>query len=226
MTAGSLFLLLVRKELALEARNRELFSTMAIFSFLMVVLFSFAFYTDAERAAVYAPGILWITVLFSGTLGLNRLYDKELEGGALDVLLMGAQSSRVVFVAKALTHFFLTLGVVFLTVPVLMLFFRLQVSDPIALLFSLTAGTLGFSFLGTLFASALCYARMRDVLLPMVLYPLVVPVLIAGVKSTGGILQNLHSDVATSWTQFMIGYDLLFVTASVYIYKPLSEQLA
>ncbi len=137
MKRGALFLLLLRKELALEARNKELFSTMSIFSILMVVLFSFAFYTDSERAAVYAPGILWITVLFSGTLGLNRLYDKELEGGALDALLMGAVSSRTVFVAKALTHFGLTFGVVLLTVPVLMLFFRLELSEPGALLFSL-----------------------------------------------------------------------------------------
>ena len=214
---------LMAKEFALEARSKEIISTMAVFSVLLVILFSFAFYTDTERARVYAPGILWITVLFSGTLGLNRLFDKEMEAGALETLLLGVSQARLIFLSKALVHFVFTMGVVLLTVPTLVLFFRLEVHDPGLLILSVALGTLGFSFLGTLFASTLCYARMKDVLLPLIVYPLAVPVLVAGVKSSGGILQELPLNEVHAWMLFMVGYDILFVSASTYLYGPLSR---
>ena len=221
---ASMLVHLIAKEFSLEARSKEIIATMAVFSILLVILFSFAFYTDAERAQVYAPGILWITVLFSGTLGLNRLFDKEMEAGALESLLLGASHVRLVFLSKAIVHFILTMGVVCLTLPTLVLFFRLEVVQPGLLLASLGLGTLGFSFLGTLFASTLCYARMKDVLLPLIVYPLAVPVLVAGVKSSGGILQELPVDEVHAWMLFMVGYDILFVCASTYLYAPLSKQ--
>ena len=217
-------LILLRKEFALEARSREIISTMVVFSVLLVILFSFAFYTDTERARVYAPGILWITVLFSGTIGLNRLFDKEMEAGAMEALLLAVPVTRWVFMAKALTHYVLTLMVVGLTIPTLVLFFRLEVPNVAGLLGTLAAGTLGFSFLGSLFASTLCYARMKDVLLPLVVYPLAVPVLVAGVKSSGALLTPGAEGDAWPWFLFMLGYDVLFVSASVFLYKPLAEQ--
>lgn len=216
--------ILCRKEFALEARSKELFATMGVFSVLLVVLFSFAFYTDSERAKIYAPGILWITVLYAGTLGLNRLFDKEMEAGALDAVLIGIPRVRLVFFSKAITHFVLSMGVVALTLPTLVLFFRLEVVHLGLLMATMAAGALGFSFLGALFASTLCHARMKDVLLPLVVYPLAVPILVAGVKSSGGILQGAPLHEVHSWLLFMLGFDLLFVVASIWLYKPLSEQ--
>jgi heme exporter protein B len=216
--------LLVQKDLLVELRTREMLLSMVLFSLLLVVLFSFAFYTDQERARVYAPGILWITVIFAGTLGFNRLFDREIEDGALDALFMSGAGLRVVFVAKALSHLVFTLLMELLTVPLLIVFFDLEVTTPGLLALSLFLGTVGFSFVGTLFAALLVGARMRDVLLPVVIYPLVVPVLIAGVKSTSGILVDAPFKETGSWLQFMLGFDILYVAMSTWMFSKLMRR--
>ena len=216
--------LLVKKDLLVELRTREMLLSMLLFSLLLVVLFSFAFYTDQERAKVYAPGILWITVLFAGTLGFNRLFDREMEEGALDALFLSGIGVRAVFVSKALAHLGFTLLMELLTVPLLIVFFDLEVSSPGLLALSLFLGTVGFSFVGTLFAALLVGARMRDVLLPVVIYPLVVPVLIAGVKSSSSILVDGPFSETWSWLQFMVGFDLLYVAMSTWMFEKLMRR--
>jgi heme exporter protein B len=209
---------LLRKDVLVELRSREILFTMGIFALLLVVLFSFAFYTDVERARVYSPGILWITVLFAGTLGLNRLFERETTNGALDGLLLCPAGPRTVFVAKALAHLLFTSVMVALTLPLLVVFFHLEVPSPWALLGSLFAGMVGFCFVGTLFAAMLVGSRMREVLLPVVVYPLVVPLLIAGVKSSSGLLAGDMGAEVGGWIQFMIGFDILFVVLSTWLF--------
>ena len=211
-------LILLRKDVLVELRSREILFTMGVFALLLVVLFSFAFYTDVERARVYSPGILWITVLFAGTLGLNRLFERETTNGALDILLLCAAGPRTVFVAKALAHLLFTVVMVTLTLPLLVVFFHLEVPHPGALFASLLAGMVGFCFVGTLFAAMLVGSRMREVLLPVVVYPLVVPVLIAGVKSASGLLAGDAGVEVQGWIQFMVGFDILFVVLSTWLF--------
>ncbi|GMV39710.1 MAG: hypothetical protein AMXMBFR64_14260 [Myxococcales bacterium] len=210
---------ILRKDLLVELRTKEVLLTMGLFAVLTVVIFSFAFYVDDDRARAYAPGILWVTVIFSGTLGLNRLFDREQENDCMSALMLSSAGPKAIFLAKSLGNLLFTLVMELLTVPLILLFFDLSVDRPALLLLVLLAGTVGFCFVGTLFAAMLVRARMKEVLLPLVVYPVVVPVIIGGVKATSGILNGYPTDEVVEWARLLLAFDLVFVVLSVWLFE-------
>ena len=211
--------IILKKDLLVELRTKEVLLTMGLFAVLTVVIFSFAFYVDDDRSRAYAPGILWVTVIFSGTIGLNRLFDREQENDCMSALLLSAAGPKAIFLAKSLGNLMFTLVMELLTVPLILLFFDLSVDRPGLLLLELVAGTVGFCFVGTLFAAMLVRARMKEVLLPLVVYPVVVPVIIGGVKATSGILNGYPTDEVMEWTRLLLAFDLVFVVLSVWLFE-------
>lgn len=210
---------ILRKDLLVELRTKEVLLTMGLFAALIVVIFSFAFYVDDDRARAYAPGILWVTILFSGTIGLNRLFDREQENDCMSALLLSAAGPKAIYLAKSLGNLLFTLVMEVLTVPLILLFFAIDVDRPGLLVAELVAGSIGFCFVGTLFAAMLVRARMKEVLLPLVVYPIVVPVIIAGVKATEAILNGYPTDEVVSWIRFVVAFDILFVVLSVWLFE-------
>jgi len=206
------------KDARIEFRTRDIVYTMALFSILLVFVFAFAFLSDPSRTRDYGPGIVWVTLLFSATVGQNRLFDRERENGCLWSMLLAPVPAGVVFAAKATGHFLFTVAMAAVTVALIVVFFDLRVLDVGGFVGSLLLGTAGMSLVGTLFSAMLMNARMKEVLLPLVTFPVLVPVVIAGVKVTALSVGAPLQEDAGAWLRFLLGFDMIFGAVTVLLF--------
>jgi heme exporter protein CcmB len=214
--------LIARKDLTVEARSRELVYTTLFFAAACVLVFSFAFVRDGQPVEHAAAGVLWVAVTFSGTLTLYRGFEREREGETLRALLLSPVERGSVYLGKLLTVLVLMIGVQVLLVPVVGLLFAAPIARaPWLLAGLLGAGTIGFASVGTLFAAMLVRAHSRDVLLPVVLYPIGVPVVIAGVQGTAAIFSaEPNLALAEMWLAMLVFFDAVFVTLALWTFAP------
>lgn len=219
----------LRKDLLLEWRSREALTSMAFFALLVTVLFGFSF--DAGRidrdvmAETLGPGLLWIAFSFSGVLGLNRSFALEREGGCLQALMLAPVDRSAVFAGKMLGNLLLIGLVEVVTLPVFSILMRVPVLSCLPRL-ALVAflGTLGFSAVGTLLSALASGSRLREVLLPLLLYPVWVPVLIAATQLTGQALGGRPAVEGERWLALIVAYDLVFITAGLLLFDRLLEE--
>jgi heme exporter protein B len=211
------------KDLQIELRSREIVYTMAFFGGLLVVVYSFSFPKDALVARAAAPGMLWVAIAFAGTIGLGRAFDRERENDTMRALLLAPVPRLAVFVGKAIAITALVLTVAAVCTPLLALFLGaplFRYAGPLALV--LVLGAVGFSIVGTVFAATLLKVRSRDVLLPVILYPLLVPLFVAGTATTGALLaEPADLDRAWYWIGFLGVYDGVFLVLSLWIFESL-----
>jgi heme exporter protein B len=180
---------IVWKDLLLELRTRERVAAMGAFAVLAGVLFNFSTDRSLVRPQDMAAGLIWMTIVFDGLLGVGRTFHLEAEDGALQGLLMSPAPKDAIFLGKALSNFVLLYAVALLVLAVFMLFFGLGIgSSPAAVLLSLGLGALGFVALGTLFAAVSSGTRMGETVLPILVFPLLVPMVIYGAGATGRLL--------------------------------------
>src|SRR5438876_3055201 len=218
--------LVLRKDAAIEAKTREILYTTLFFAVSCVLVFSFAFVKEGRAADDVAAGILWIAIAFSGTLALGRTFERERYGETLKALLLAPAPRAAIYVGK-LAGVVLLLGIAeLLLVPLVALLFSASLfMRPWLLLGLLAAGTIGFCSVGTLFAAMLMRARTRDVLLPILLYPITVPVMIAGVRGTAALLASPPDEpTATMWFMIMVTFDIVFVTLALWTFEPLMTE--
>ncbi len=201
----------VARDLTVEWRRRDVLQSMVLFGVLQVIVFSFAFYTDAERARLFAPGIVWVSVLFAASLGVMRLVDREREEGCLEALVMSRLHPSALYGAKLLTTVGFVFAVELVVVPLVFVLFSLKSVWFAPLVAGIALGTVGFCAVAIVFGAALAESRMRELLMPLVVYPLAMPVVIAGVKATAGALQPIAPSETWSWVRFLAGFDILFV---------------
>lgn len=221
---GRLTWLLLQKDLRIAARSREVLAFMLFFALLCVVIFAFGFLREGEAAEHQVPGVLWVTLLFSGTVGLLRLFAPEDEAGSLALVQRTAHGSAPLFWSKVLLQLLFSGIVTLFLLPLVVLFFNAALPHLPMLVLSLFLGLLGQAVLGTLCSALLLQVRLREVLLPLVLYPLLAPLLIAGVKVTA-LSQLPESDAATgqSWLLLMFAFDALVVLLSPWLHARVVE---
>jgi len=211
------------KDLRIELRSREILYTMAFFGGLLVVIFSFTFPSDAKLVRAAAPGMLWVAISFAGTVGLGRAFDRERASDTMRALLLAPVPRLAVFLGKAIAVAVLVLAVTAICVPVLVFLLGAPLLDePGPLVLVLLLGAIGFSVVGTVFAATLLKVRSRDVLLPVVLYPLLVPLFVAGTSATAAMIAeraNMHK--AWYWIGFLGMYDAAFLVVSLWIFDSL-----
>jgi heme exporter protein CcmB len=218
--------LVLRKDVAIEAKSWEVLSTTLFFAVACVLIFAFAFVRDGRAVADAAAGILWIAIAFSGTLALGRTFERERYGDTLRALLLAPAPRASIYVGKLLGMLAL-LGIAeLMLVPLVALLFQAALfSRPLLLAGLLAGGTLGFCAVGTLFAAMLVRTRSRDVLLPILLYPIAIPVIIAGVRGTAALLGDVPDEAtATMWIGIMAAFDLVFVTLALWTFEPLMTE--
>ena len=216
-------LLVARKDLLVELRSGEIVYTTAFFAVSCVLVFAFGFVKEGRAMEDAAAGILWIAIAFSGTLALGRTFERERQSETLRALLMAPVDRPALYVAKLIGVTALMGIVELLIVPLAALLFQAPLlRHPLMIGMLLAAGTLGFTAVGTLFAAMLVRARSRDVLLPILLYPLTVPVIIAGVRGTAVLLQP-EPDLATArvWLSLLVSFDIVFITLALWTFEPL-----
>jgi len=218
--------LVVRKDLAVELRSRELLYTTIFFALSCVIVFAVAFAPQGKALTDAAAGILWIAISFSGTLALGRTFERERYGDTLRALMMAPAGRPAVYFGKLLGILMLLLATELVTVPLVALLFQARIfAFPGLMALLLLTGTLGFACVGTLFAAMLVRARSRDVLLPILLYPVTIPVMIAGVRGTSALLE-VDPDVAMArfWIMLLLFFDVVFLTLSMWTFEPLMTE--
>jgi heme exporter protein B len=214
--------LVIRKDLLIEFRSREVVYTTLFFAVSCVLVFAFGFVREGVAVDDAAAGILWIAIAFSGTLALGRAFERERQNDTLRALMLAPVDRPALYVGK-LAGVLLLLGVVeAVVVPLVALMFRAPLfAYPLTTVALLAAGTLGFAAVGTLFAAMLVRARSRDVLLPILLYPITIPVIIAGVRGTAALLQpEADLPVARMWLSMLVCFDLVFITLALWTFEP------
>jgi len=220
-------LLVLKKDLAIEAKSREIVYTTLFFAISCVMIFGFAFVME-EGVPVdgAAAGILWIAVAFSGTLALGRTFERERYGETLRALLLAPASRPAIYAGKLLGMILMMVATeVILTPLVAVLFHAPLFAHPWLLIALLGLGTVGFAAVGTLFAAMLVRTRTRDVLLPILLYPITIPVIIAGVRGTAALLQTPPEEpVATLWIGLLVAFDVVFTTLALWTFEPLTTE--
>ena len=218
--------LIARKDLLVEVRNRELIYTVLFFAVACLLVFAFALVRTGTPTNTFAAGILWVAIAFSGTLALGRTFERERQGETLRALLLAPVERGAVYLGKLLTVFLLMTAVEIVLVPITALMFGASFwSSPVLLVAILTTGTLGFAAVGTLFAAMLMRVDSRDVLLPVLLYPMSVPVIIGGVLGTtalGGAQPEL--DVARAWLAMLVFFDAVFITIALWTFAPVMRE--
>ena len=211
------------KDLRIELRSREIVYTMVFFGALLVVIYSFAFPADARAIRGSAPGMLWVAMAFTGTIGLGRAFDRERENDTMRALLLSPVPRLSVFMGKSLATIALLLIVAAVCVPLLALFLSAPLFYfPGPLVVIIVLGAVGIGVIGSVFAATLLKVRSRDVLLPVILYPLLVPLFVAGTSCTASLVAEVPNlEGAWYWIQFLGIYDAVFLVLSMWIFESL-----
>jgi heme exporter protein CcmB len=215
--------LVVRKDLTVEVRSREVIYTTLFFAVTVVLVFAFALVKEGRALEDAAAGILWIAIAFAGTLALGRTFERERQAETLRALLLAPADRPAIYVGKLVGIVALLVATELILVPLIAFLFQAPLfSRPLWLTAVLLTGTLGYCAVGTLFAAMLVRARSRDVLLPVLLYPITIPVIIAGVRGTAALLEPTP-DVAIVrfWVSLLVAFDTVFVTLALWTFEPL-----
>jgi heme exporter protein CcmB len=215
--------LILRKDLTVEVRSLEIAYTTLFFAISCVLVFAFALVKEGKAPQDGAAGILWITIAFAGTLALGRAFERERQSETLRALLMAPADRPAIYVGKLLGIIALLVVAEVVLVPLVAFLFQAPLlAHPFWLSAVLVSGTIGFAAVGTLFSAMLVRARSRDVLLPVLLYPITVPVIIAGVRATAELLQpDVELALVRFWVALLIALDVVFVTLALWTFEPL-----
>jgi heme exporter protein CcmB len=214
--------LVMRKDLTVEVRSLEILSTTMFFAITVVLMFSFGLVVEGRAVQDVSSAILWIAIAFSGTLALGRTFERERQNDTLRALLLAPSDRPAIYVGKLAGILLLLALVEVILVPLVGLLFNAPiVREAPRLAVLLAMGSLGFCAVGTLFAAMLVRARSRDVLLPIMLYPMTVPVMIAGVRGTAALLQP-EPDIAIAqfWMGLLGAFDVVFLTLALWTFDP------
>ncbi len=218
--------LVLRKDVAIEVRSWEVLTTTLFFAASCVLVFAFAFVREGQAVPDAAAGILWIAIAFSGTLALGRTFERERYSETLRALLLAPAPRPALYLGKLLGMLALLGLAELMLVPMVAFLFQATLfSRPLLLAGLLAGGTIGFAAVGTLFAAMLVRARSRDVLLPILLYPITIPVIIAGVRGTSALLGATPDEpTAKMWIGILASFDVVFVTLALWTFEPLMTE--
>ena len=206
-------LAIVWKDVVAELRTREMFSSMLVFALLVIVIFSFSFDLRVENIAQVAPGALWVTLAFASTLELNRSLALEMENDCLDGLFLAPMDRSAIYFGKMIGNLIFISTVEALMLPIFSVVFDLNLLRP-SLLLTVFLGTIGIAAVGTLLSAMAVNTRAREVMLPVLLFPIILPVVISAAKATGGILDGVPLGELAHWLQFLVAFDVIFLVVS------------
>ncbi len=214
---------ILRKDLQVELRGRELVTSMGLFALLSVMIFSFALELDRQARQEVIGGVLWVTVVFASILGLNRGMAMEREGGGMDAMLIAPIERAAIFCGKLVANFLFALIVGLVLLVVMTVLYNITILRP-WLLVVLVLGTLGFSTIGTLLAAMTAQTRSRESLLPIVMMPIALPVLLAAVRASAGILNETPMDDWIGWMQILVLVDVVFLAMCLLLFEFVVEE--
>lgn len=216
-------LAIVRKDTIAELRTKEVVSSVLVFTILVIVIFNFAFSASYETLQQLAPGILWATFAFAGVLSLNRAFVAEKEQGCLEGLMVCPVSRDVIYVGKMVTSLLFMLVIEIIALPVFSLLFNIPVIS-LPLMAIVILATIGFVAVGTLFSAIAVNTRAKELVLPILFLPVVVPVIVSAVKASTLAIAGEPWRQLSSWLLIILAFDVIFVTLSFLIFHHVIEE--
>jgi len=206
------------KDIKTELRTRETLSGMLVFALLVVLIFNFTFDLRVDNVRSVVPGALWVTFTFAGVLGLNRSFASERDQGSLEGLLLAPVDRSALYLGKTSANIVFMLITEVIVLPVSTVLFNLNLLHPQLFVVALL-GTIGFAGVGTLFSAIAINTRARDVMLPILLFPISIPIIIAAVKLTSAVLDTGAVTEAGTWWPLLISFDAIFLVVSALIFE-------
>lgn len=213
------------KDILSEFRSRETISSMLIFCLIVVVIFNFMFEPGSTVVKQMVPGILWVAITFAGLLGLNRSFIYEVDQGCLMGLLLCPVDHYLLYLGKMLGNFLFMVMMEIIMLPLMIVLFNLDIFTILFPLLSIMLlGTLGFATIGTLLSAISVNTRAREILLPILLFPIAIPVLLAAVKATSSLINQESLAGAASWLRILVGFDIIFLVISSLLFEYVVEE--
>jgi heme exporter protein B len=209
---------LVWKDLVQEWRSRDVLTSMFAFAVLSLFIFNYALELSPIDRAEIAPGLIWVVMVFAGTLGLNRSFAAEQDQGSFEGLMMAVPELSVIYLAKMITNLMMMFGLAILVIPIYSLLYNQSLFD-LRFFGILMLGAWGYSAAGTLISSMTVQTRMRDLLLPVLLFPLLLPVNMAVVKSGSAIIAASSVPEFQSWINLLLVYDVIMTVVSIMVFE-------
>jgi len=211
------------KDISAELRSRELLSAMMIFAMMVIFIFNFALELQIKSRQEITAGVLWVTFAFAGTLGLNRSMAIEKDRGCLDGLLLAPVDRAAIYFGKMLSNLVFMFIVEAIVLPIYSIFYNVNLFNP-GLLGVILLGSVGYTAVGTLLSSMAVQTRTRDVMLPILLFPVVIPVLISAVKASTGFLNAAPMTDIMPWLNLLLVYDVIFVAIAFMVFDYVVEE--
>jgi heme exporter protein B len=206
------------KDLRLEWRSKEAINSMLFFALLVVVIFSFAFDLTAEESRRIAGGLMWVALLFAAVVALNQTWARELRNQALDAYRISPAPPEALFLAKTIGNFIFVILLEALMAPLFVIFYNLRsVGPPYQLALAFVLGTWALVSNGTFFAAMSIRTRSREVMLPLLLFPISIPALLAMVSATSTVLTG-EGDAHLSLV-FLAVYDVVFTIVGLFLFE-------
>ena len=213
------------KDLRMEWRTRENLVTICLFSVVVVFIFNFGFEPTREETLRILPGLLWVAFAFAGIWGCNRSFASEKENGCLEAVTMAPMDPGVIYLGKVLANLLFILSAEVVVLLVAVFWYNLPARSLNGwLLVVIFLGTLGYVAVGTLFAAIAVNTRMREVMLPILHFPVAVPVFIAAMESTSGALRAQPAEEYMGWIRLLFSFSIIFTTASYLLFGYVTEE--
>ena len=213
---------ILRKDTLTELRTRESITAMIVFAVMAIVMFNFALRLRVDTFRPLTPGVLWVTIVFAGTLGLGRSLSSEQINQCMDGLLLAPIDRSAIFIGKALTNLLFMSIVALVIMPIMAILFDESLLQP-GVWLVLLLGVIGYAGAGTLIATLAASTRAREVFLPILLFPLVLPLLTASVVATSGFLDQLALSDFASWMGVQAAFIVIFWTAGILLFEYVME---
>ncbi len=216
---------IIRKDIISEFRSRDMFVSMFTFSLIIIFVFNLILDLSSNIKNIVSPVVLWITFLFSGSIGLSRSFAMEKESDAIKGLLLAPIDRSLIYIGKFLSNLTFLLIIEIITIPIFVIIFNYDFNlSLLSLLLVIFIGTIGFSAVGTLFSAMSLNTRLREVLLPILYFPVIIPVLINSINITASILSGSSLSENGSSLQLLIVFDIIFLAAGVLLYEYIIEE--
>lgn len=216
---------IVWKDFTAERRTKANFNAVVFMAVLTLLMFGFALGPDTETLRSVSGGVVWLTILFSGVLSFNRSYEQELEGGALDALLLYPGQRRSIFIGKLIANLAFVLLVEVVMIPLATILYDLKLGGVLLPLGGiLLLGTIGFVTLGTFYAAMASRVRAREVLLPLLLFPMLIPLLVGAVEATTAMLNGDVMGDSRLWVRLLLMFDVIFIVVCLWAFDFVIEE--
>lgn len=216
---------LLWKDMLSELRTKEMIFSMLVFSLMVAVIFNFSFPPGSEFIGEAAPGILWMTFIFASLLGMNRTFVNEVDKGCLQGLMLAPVDRSVIYISKLLVNFIFIGAVELIALPIFSIFFNFNLFSSVwPLLTVLFLCTLGLAVIGTLFSAISVNTRTREVMLPILHFPVSIPIIISAVQATSEIFQGKGLSEIWDWLKILIVFDIIFLIVALLTFEYIIEE--